>query len=669
MSCPALPLVVRSPLALAAALLLAGSLTAHAQIAPPHALALSGQPAPGFPAGAKFSSFQGPRLDAAGRSLFYGSAVGGGVTALTDQGVFRQLGAGLQLVAREGQLAPGTAGAMFLNLASGVINPPALGVNSAGALVFTTRLIGGDVCDCNHDGLLDNDTALYREVGGALVLMARADGQVPGQAPGLSFDKLVGQPLIADDGTLVFFAVITGPGVTFANSVVFMTAAEGQPLSVVVRDGDPMPGFPEGTVIHSPGRAFISPTGEFSFFTTLQGPGITANDDDVLLAFRDGALELVARAGDVLASGDVLGNPFVQGAFTNHSERGGDREAFSSLLADDGSAVIRALGAGLEEVVRSGDAAPGLPPGTTFEKFGFFVNNGPLQLGDDGSLVFMGRLNTPSPSNESLWICDPDGALHLLARGGETPPGAPPGVSFGNGSGGLVPLFGKVALEPGGRMAFLASVTGPGLDSLSKGLYATDAAGTLHALVQPGDVLDVADAGTDLRTVVTAGFNQDAFTLEAYNGPVFAANGALVCRITFTDGSSGVFEFDLDDAFESLGGGLAGVAGVPALSGAGTLFASTPASLALAQAAPGAPALLLVSVGSSPVPFKGGTLLAFPPLVQLGLVTNGSGGIALPFVTPSGLPAAIDLTLQALVLDAAAVNGVALSNGLSATTP
>ncbi|HVQ24379.1 MAG TPA: hypothetical protein VMV01_04345, partial [Planctomycetota bacterium] len=69
MSCPALPPIVRSPLALAAALLLAGSFTAHAQIAPPHALALSGQPAPGFPAGAKFSSFQGPRLDAAGRSL------------------------------------------------------------------------------------------------------------------------------------------------------------------------------------------------------------------------------------------------------------------------------------------------------------------------------------------------------------------------------------------------------------------------------------------------------------------------------------------------------------------------------------------------------------------------------------------------------------------------
>jgi len=108
---------------------------------------------------------------------------------------------------------------------------------------------------------------------------------------------------------------------------------------------------------------------------------------------------------------------------------------------------------------------------------------------------------------------------------------------------------------------------------------------------------------------------------------------------------------------------------VPALAGSGTLVASTPGTIALAAAAATAPAALLLSLGSSPVPFKGGTLLAFPPLAQFGLVTNAAGAFTLPFTTPAKLPPALGLVFQVLVLDAAAVNGVSLSNGLAATTP
>lgn len=663
-------LVLSGPLALSAALTL--TLAAQplgAQVPAPDALAHTGEPAPGFPPGALFSKLEGPRLDASGRTLFYGTATGGGVSSLTDQAVFRQHGAGLQIVVREGDLAPGTVGARFSKLAFGSTNPPALGLNGAGALTFTTRLIGGDVCDCNGDGVIENDTALYREAGGALQLLARADGQVPGQVAGLKFDLLVGQPLIAEDGTIVFFAVFKGTGVTFANGTGILTAAPGGPLSLVVRQGQPLPGFPDGTTLGTFGRPFIAPNGEFSFFGRLQGPGFDSTNDDAVLEFHGGAIVLIAQEGEQLPNGDVLGNPFVTGAFTNFSVRGGDLLAFSSLLPDDGSAVIRAIGCDLVEIARSGQQAPGLPPGTTFTKFGFFVEDGPIQLGEDGGLVFSARLDTASPSDETLWMADPDGTLHLLARGGEAPPGAPAGVTFGNGSGFIFRTFGAPALEPGGRVAFSAHVIGPGLDGFSTGLYATDASGTLRKVVQPGDVLDVAGDGSDLRTVSQVNFNQDAFTQEAYNGPVFNDDGVLVFRAQFTDGSDGLFKGDLDGAFESLGGGLAGVAGVPALSGSGTLVALTPASLALAQAAPNSPAVLLLSLGSSPVPFKGGTLLAFPPLAQIGLATSGAGGVSLPFTTPAHLPAAIELTFQALVLDAAAAHGVALSNGLAATTP
>src|SRR5688572_24534863 len=106
----ALPLS-RGPLALCAAIAMAlATSPVRAQVPAPGSLASTGKQAPGFPPGALFSLLQGPRLDASSRSAFYGTATGGGVTSFTDQAIFRQAGAGLQIVVREGQLAPGTAG-------------------------------------------------------------------------------------------------------------------------------------------------------------------------------------------------------------------------------------------------------------------------------------------------------------------------------------------------------------------------------------------------------------------------------------------------------------------------------------------------------------------------------------------------------------------------------
>jgi hypothetical protein len=118
-----------------------------------------------------------------------------------------------------------------------------------------------------------------------------------------------------------------------------------------------------------------------------------------------------------------------------------------------------------------------------------------------------------------------------------------------------------------------------------------------------------------------------------------------------------------------LGSGLAGIGGVPSLAGAGTLAAGSPGSLSLASAKPSAPALLFVSLASSPVPFKGGTLVAFPFLVTVPLVTSAGGALVLPFTWPAGVPSATSLVFQDAIQDAAAVHGVALSNALKGVTP
>jgi hypothetical protein len=119
----------------------------------------------------------------------------------------------------------------------------------------------------------------------------------------------------------------------------------------------------------------------------------------------------------------------------------------------------------------------------------------------------------------------------------------------------------------------------------------------------------------------------------------------------------------------ALPGGLPGAAGLPALSGKGLLAAGTPGALTLIGAAPLAPCALFAALGSVPVPFKGGLLESFPPVLQLNLSVAPDGALVLPWSAwPSGLPAGVTLVFQYAILDAGAPFGVALSNAVSGIT-
>jgi hypothetical protein len=111
-----------------------------------------------------------------------------------------------------------------------------------------------------------------------------------------------------------------------------------------------------------------------------------------------------------------------------------------------------------------------------------------------------------------------------------------------------------------------------------------------------------------------------------------------------------------------LGRALAGVSGNPSLVGTGPLSTGSAGSLDLTNAAPSAICVLFVSLVSSPAPFKGGTLCAFPAVATLPFFTDPSGALPLAWTDwPSGL-SGLSLFFQYLIADGAAVAGVALSN-------
>ncbi len=112
-----------------------------------------------------------------------------------------------------------------------------------------------------------------------------------------------------------------------------------------------------------------------------------------------------------------------------------------------------------------------------------------------------------------------------------------------------------------------------------------------------------------------------------------------------------------------------GVAGLPTLTGTGTLAALAQNSLRLDNAAPSAMALVFVSLASTPTPFKSGTLKTVPVITTAPGTTGVLGTIDIPFALPGGVPGGTVLYFQYAIADAVATQGVSLSNALRAVTP
>jgi hypothetical protein len=119
----------------------------------------------------------------------------------------------------------------------------------------------------------------------------------------------------------------------------------------------------------------------------------------------------------------------------------------------------------------------------------------------------------------------------------------------------------------------------------------------------------------------------------------------------------------------NLGQGLAGLHGIPSLSGCGTIAAGDPITLSLTGAREFTNAHLFVGVSTLNLPFKGGTLVPSLDFVLMFLPTGPAGSITLAGTMPGGLPPAFSLYFQYWINDAAGPVGFAASNALRGITP
>jgi hypothetical protein len=208
-------------------------------------------------------------------------------------------GLGSVLVLREGDLAPGTAGAVFGNATNTwIAGMGANAFNRLGAFAFAGDLIAGDTVP----GV--NDRAVFVGAASGITPVVRKGSPAPG-TNSVFGTASPGSLSINGAGDVLFQATISGGGATAADDTGIWTGAAGA-LTLVAREGAIAPyaggasfGSLSGTQMHFNDR------GQVLFTATLTGAGVTGPGNNTALFAYDpvAGVSMVLRGSDAITVG------------------------------------------------------------------------------------------------------------------------------------------------------------------------------------------------------------------------------------------------------------------------------------------------------------------------------------------------------------------------------
>jgi hypothetical protein len=285
------------------------------------------------------------------QAVFFGSLGGTGIDRTNAGAIFKLSGSGeLAPFVRGGDVAPvSEQGLVFEGYFSSIA------INGKGETAFEAGLLptGAD----NSYGW-----GIFTEGGGnGLSLIARSGDQAPGTKAGVLFRIFLADLDISDSGHTAFSSLLTGVDVNASNDTGVFVKRTDSGLTLLAREGDPVPGMdPEmkfGNIVWSQ----ISNQGETAFVSALTGPEVD-NSNNIAI-------------------------------FKN------------------------AVGTGLTLIAREGEQAPGTGVGVRFSTLGFS-----LALNANGQVAFLAGLNgagVNSTNEFGIFAQDTAGNLRLIARAGD----------------------------------------------------------------------------------------------------------------------------------------------------------------------------------------------------------------------------------------------------------
>lgn len=281
----------------------------------PVLLAREGGTAASFPGATYKALAKLPGVDGQGRIAFNAALSGDGIASYNSDGVWADLGGGLEMIARQFSAVPGGLPGELFYFSDGT------------PWLSGTGLVQVPVSIQNSLDNWKNYTAVTTYNGSAYTIHARYGEQVTGEAAGVVFDYFARQSIDAH-GKVVFSARYAGPGISIENELsVWSAAADGSNAATLFRGGTTeIPGTGGATFLTIADYLGLvrNQSGDLAAHLQLQGSGVTdQNDACLVLRKADGSLHLLAREGDQAAGVDVgvLWGPYPSIPTLNDSTR------------------------------------------------------------------------------------------------------------------------------------------------------------------------------------------------------------------------------------------------------------------------------------------------------------------------------------------------------------
>jgi len=444
-------------------------------------------------------------------------------------------------------------------------------------------------------------------------------------------------PAINAGGDVLFYSEVQGGS---SSRGLFLRLAATASLVKIAAIGD---ASPTGGTFSAVGPGSVGDGGDVVFLARV-GAGTGAN----IWRWKAGVVSKVAAVGDTAPGGGTfsqLGTEslgFVDGTSIPvgpvPAVNASGQVAFRAIVGSSHRLIVNTAGTNVL-YLKSGDAVPG---GGTHSGF-----QAP-HLNAWGEIAFFSDFEpTPGNFNSGLFVGTPGAWRKAVAFFDPLPGGGQCwGLAFSRNP--MTPL------DDEGNFEFWANsqYTGGAEQELVLVSRRDGGLETLAAAGQPapiGGTLGFFNAWVSQR----AGFVGVSATTPGAPG-VVSAHLALTGALTWED----------------LGHSLAGAAGLPRLTGEGSLEAGSAGALRLTGAATNAPVWLLAGLTQALVPFKGSVLVPDAQLLALLFASDASGALDLTWLAwPAGVPACTAVVFQEWIVDATGPKGAAASNGLMGRTP
>jgi hypothetical protein len=308
-------------------------------------------------------------------------------------------------------------------------------------------------------------------------------------------------PSLNDSGAIAFQASLTS-----GSSSGIFTGTPGS-MQAVALNGGPAPGG--GTYSSVTSNPTLNASGQVAF-----AAWVNAGANQGIFVGAPGSVQAAAMSGNAAPAGgnynNFLGNSVLNAA---------GQVAFLSNLTGGSSSqgiFVGAVGA-IQVAALQGNVAP------AGGNYSDFINT-PV-LNHFGQVAFYSNL-TGGSSTSGIFVGAP-GAIHAVALQGLPAP-AGNGATFSGFN-----INNYIELNAHGQVVFLGNLTGTGVTSANdQALYVASPGGVVE-VVRKGDLIDVGN-GSGFYTVSTINFFA--------SGDSFSDSGELVYRLTFTDGTSGMFK-------------------------------------------------------------------------------------------------------------------------------